>query len=161
VSKPQVVPGQVPAFFEENAIAPEVPYVGPGVKRHEVVHRSGTALNHRWCHRIEGRGRKGVKLHGMLDESQRVYQTGGELSRFIYWKLHLVSIDVDAWRQIRGRCDWIEVIDHERNECWRIASEKFIKHAVQYDAGIGPRVGAPMGNWDVITSRGTIRQEGT
>ena len=160
MSKPVVAEGQIPAFFEEDSIAPEVPYVGPGVERHEVIHRAGTALNHRWCHRIEGHGRKGVKLHGMLDESQRVYQTGGELSRFVYWKLHLVSLDSDAWNQIRGRCDWIEIIDHERNECWRIAAEKFVKNAVRYSAGIGPRVGAPMRFWDIITTRNTIRQEG-
>ena len=153
------VEGQLPAFFEEGALAPEVPYRGPGVDRKEVVHRAGTALNHNWTHRIQGRGKK-PKLHGMYDESQRVYQTGGELKNFIYWKLHVVSIDEDAWRQVRDKADWLEVIDHERNECWRIARQKFLKHAVRYSAGIGPRVGVPMEFWTVITSRGTIKQEG-
>lgn len=158
--KSQPVPGQVPAFFEEQAIAPEVPYVGPGVERHEIQHRAGTELNHRWTHRIEGHGRKGKRQHGLYDESQRVYQTGGELSNFVYWKRHLVSIADEAWKQVWQRADWIEVIDHERNECWRISTAKAVKHAIRYDAGIGPRVGIPMDRFDIITSRGTLRQEG-
>jgi hypothetical protein len=154
--KPEVAEGQIPAFFEENAIAPEVPYVGPGVDRKEVIHRAGTKLNHAWTHRVTVKG----KVSGMYDESQRVYQTGGELTNFIYWKLRVVSISDAVWQQIRGKVDWIEVIDHERNECWRISGTKFINGSVRYDAGIGPRVGAPMELWTIITSRNTIRQEG-
>lgn len=153
-------PGQVPAFFEEAAGVPEVPYIGPGVERHEVQQRAGTLLNHAWTHRIEGHGRKGRLQHGLYDESQRVYQTGGELSNFIYWKKRWVTIAYDAWRQVAGKTDWLEVIDHERNECWRISMKKAIKYGVKYDAGIGPRVGIPMDRWDIVTERGTLKQEG-
>lgn len=154
------VEGQVPAFFEEDAIAPEVPYIGPGVERHEIQQRAGTILDHRWTHRVESKGRKGIRQHGLYDERQRVYQTGGELSNFVYWKKHLVSIAEEAWRQVFQKVDWLEIIDHERNECWRISMQKAIKYAVKYDAGIGPRVGIPMDRFDVITSRGTLKQEG-
>lgn len=158
--KSKVAPGQVPAFFEEDAIAPEVPYIGPGVEREEIQTRAGTLLDHRWTHRIEGKGRKGVRQHGLYDERQRIYQTGGELSNFIYWKRHWVTLAEDAWRQVWQKVDWIEIIDHERNECWRIAIQKAARHAVKYDAGLGPRIGIPMEFWDVVTSRGTYKQEG-
>ena len=151
----------MPAFFEEDAVAPEVPYIGPGVERHEVQRRAGTPLNHAWTHRIEGHGRKGRLQHGLYDESQRVYQTGGELSNFVYWKKRWVTIAADAWRQIYQKADWLEVIDHERNECWRISMKKAVKYAFRYDAGLGPRIGIPMERFDVITERGTLKQEGT
>ena len=159
MSATKPVPGQVPAFFEQEAIAPEVPYIGPGVEREEVITRAGTQLNHRWTHRVEGRGRKGVTQHGLYDESQRVYQTGGELSNFVYWKRHWVTLAEDAWRQVYGKVDWIEVIDHERNECYRISMKKAVLNAVKYDAGIGTRVGIPMELFDVLTARGTYKQE--
>jgi hypothetical protein len=101
-----------------------------------------------------------VLQHGLYDEKQRVYQTGGELSNFVFWKRKQVTLAYDAWRQIYQRADWIEVIDHERNEAWRISMAKALKYGVKYDAGIGPRIGIPMEFWDVITSRGTYRQEG-
>jgi len=155
-----VAEGQVPAFFEEDAVQPEVPYIGPGVEREEIQTRAGTVLDHRWTHRIESKGRKGIRQHGLYDEKQRIYQTGGELSNFVYWKKHLVSIADEAWRQVCTKVDWIEVIDHERNDCWRISMKKAMNNAVRYDAGIGTRVGIPMDLWDVITARGTYKQEG-
>ena len=159
-SKQPIAEGQIPAFFEEEAEAPLVPYIGPGVEREEVATRAGTQLDHHWTHRITGHGRKGRTQHGLYDERQRIYQTGGELSNFVYWKRKLVSINSDAWSQILMKADWIEIIDHERNECWRISMKKAIAHAVRYSAGIGPRVGIPMAKWDVITQAGFYRQEG-
>jgi len=153
-------PGQIPAFFEEDAIAPEVPYLGPGVERELIQTRAGTILDHRWTSEVKSKGRRGVRVHGLYDQKQRVYQTGGELSNFIYWKKHLVSISDEAWRQVWEKTDWLEVIDHEKNECWRIAMAKALKHAVRYDAGIGPRVGIPMHLFDVLTSKGTYRVVG-
>ena len=160
MSAPAKVPGQVAAFFDEEPAAPEVPYIGPGVERGEVNTRAGTQLDHRWTHRIEGKGRKGIRQHGLYDERQRIYQTGGELSNFVFWKRKLVSFAEDAWRQVNQKVDWFEIIDHERNECWRISGQKARKYAVPYDAGLGPRVGIPMAKFDVITSRGTYKQEG-
>lgn len=154
------VDGQIAAFFEEDAIAPEVPYLGPGVEREEVLTRAGTQLDHRWTHRVESRGRKGVRTHGLYDERQRIYQTGGELSNFVFWKKHLVSLAKDAWSQVIDKVDWIEIIDHERNECWRISVQRARRYAVNYDAGLGPRIGIPMVKWDIVTQRGTFRQEG-
>ena len=158
--QPKIAPGQMAALFEEDEVIPEVPYIGPGVEREEVSTRAGTQLDHRWTHRIEGKGRKGIRQHGLLDERQRIYQTGGELSNFIFWKRRLVSFAADAWRQFNQKVDWIEVIDHERNECWRISIQRAWKYAVKYDAGLGPRVGIPMAKWDVITDRNTIKQKG-
>ncbi len=156
---PKQAPGQTTAFWG-NEVAQEVPYVGPGVEREEVRTRAGTQLDHRWTHRITGKGRRGTLQHGLLDERQRIYQTGGELRNFVYWKRKWISLAEDAWNQIRLKADWIEVIDHEKNECYRIAMKKAIRYAKSYDAGLGPRIGIPMEKWDVITQRNTVRYQG-
>lgn len=162
MSKPQVAPGQLPAFFPDKAEKPvvELPYVGPGVNREEIVYRAGTRLDYRWTHKIEGRGRRGVTLHGLYDESQRIYQAGGEMSQFIFWKRKIVSLSIEPWRRISAIADWVEIVDHERNECWRISMKKFVKHAVKYNAGIGDRVGCDMDLWDRINSHGTYVHHG-
>ena len=116
MGKQKPAEGQIPVFFEEEAEAPAVPYIGPGVEREEVQTRAGTQLDHRWTHRITGKGRKGVTQHGLLDERQRIYQTGGELSNFIYWKNRWVTFAEDAWRQFNQKVDWIEVIDHDTRQ---------------------------------------------
>lgn len=164
-TKPKVAEGQVPLFYgtDETLEKPrvELPYVGPGVEREEVTFRAGTRLDHRWTHRIEGTARRGRHpVLGLYDESQRVFQTGGEFSAFIYWKLHLVTLPMETWMRIRGIADWIEIIDHEKNECWRISKTKFLKHAVSYNAGIGERVGVGMDHWDVINAKGIHVQGG-
>lgn len=162
-AKVKVPEGQVPLFFPDEAEKPpvEFPYIGPGVEREEVVHRAGTVLDHRWVHKIEGRARRGKhEVLGLFDESQRVFQTGGEFSQFIYWKLKLVTLPMGTWEKVRSIAEWIEIIDHEKNECWRISKNKFMKHAVRYNAGIGERIGARMEHWTVITASGTVRQQG-
>jgi hypothetical protein len=151
---------QIPMFFENEPPPAEVPYLGTAVSRKETATRAGTVLDHRWTTPIEGYGRKGKLQHGLYDQKQRIFQTGGEFSRFVYWKERLVSFSYDAWRVVIDKTDWFEVIDHERNECWRIAGEKARNNAVVYEAGLGKRVGIPMDLWDVITARNTIRQEG-
>jgi hypothetical protein len=159
--KPKVVDGQLPAFWPDDREKPrvELPYVGPGVAREEIRHRAGTHLDHRWTHKVEGDAKRGkVPTLGLFDESQRLFQTGGELKSFVYWKLHLVTLPAETYRRIRMIADWIEIIDHEKNECWRISMTKFETNAVRYNAGIGERVGAPMDLWTVITSSGRQRQ---
>ena len=164
-TKPKVAEGQVPLFYNTDETTEkarvELPYVGPGVEREEITHRAGTVLNHKWTHKVEGKARRGKHaVLGLYDESQRVFQTGGEFSAFIYWKLKLVTLPWETWVRIRGIADWIEIVDHEKNECWRISKTKFMKHAVGYNAGIGERVGVAMNNWDIITAQGTYRQGG-
>ena len=157
--KTKPAPGQMTTFWG-NEVAAEVPYVGPGVEREEVRTRAGTQLDHRWTHRIEGRGRRGVTQHGLLDERQRIYQSGGELKNFVYWKRKWITLAADAWKQVQLKADWIEVIDHEKNECYRIAMKKAIRYAKTYDAGLGPRIGIPMEKWDLVTERGTYKRQG-
>ena len=149
----KAVPGQVGAFFEEEI--PET-FLPPGSNRKGVQWRAGTQLDHHWTHEIKAKN----KVHGLYDESQRVYQSGGEMSRFIFWKKRLVTLDKGAWDQIFQRADWIEVIDHEKNECWRIAGKKAVKSAIKYESGIGPRIGIPMERWDVIRADGSYESHG-
>lgn len=163
MSKPVIAPGQVPAFFSDECEKPrvELPYVGPGVEREEITYRAGTHLDHRWTHKVQGVARRGKhEVLGLFDESQRVFQTGGEFSAFVYWKLDLVTLPLPTWEKVRGVADWLEIVDHEKNECWRIAKAKFLKHAIRYNAGIGPRIGVARNHWDVISADGTYVQGG-
>lgn len=156
------VPGQQAAFFEDPPPAPyEPPYLGSITRRQERSRRAGTELDHKWTRPVEGTGRKGTLQHGLLDTRQRVFQTGGELSNFVFWKRKLVSLPYSVWLQVSEKADWIEIVDHERNECWRIATAKIKAHGVTYEAGIGKRLGVPMEHWDIITASGRYRQEGT
>jgi hypothetical protein len=153
-----VVPGQTGAFFEPAAEEVEAPPDKPSPKR-ETSQRAGTVIDHRWMHPIMATANR-RKQHGLYDESQRLYQTGGELEKFVFWKLKVVSIAFDAWMQISDKADWIEVIDNRRNECWRIPMNRAKKHLVQYDAGGGKRVGIAIKHWDIQTARGTYVHRG-
>lgn len=133
---------QIKIFEEEQVAAPP--------ERKPPGSRAGTKLDHRWTHDVM----VGKKQHGLYDESQRVYQTGGELKKFIYWRDHLVTFSAAAWRQVIDKVDWLEVIDHERNEAWRISAKRARDNARRYDAGIGERIGVPMDQWTVYDSEG-------
>lgn len=130
-------------LFEEETVAAPPP-------RQPLGSRAGTKIDHKWAHDVM----VGRKQHGLYDESQRVYQTGGELKKFIYWRDHLVTFAADAWRQFIDKVDWLEVIDHERNEVWRISAQRARNNARRYDAGIGERIGVPMDLWTVYDSQG-------
>lgn len=155
------LPGQIGMFYEEPPPDPEeIAYLGTVVPRPPIAGRAGTPLDHKHTVEVRGQGRRGSLIHGLYDESQRLYQSGGELSSFVFWKRNLISISKEAWVAIVGKADWIEMIDHEHNECWRILVRKAVKHAVVYDAGIGERVGIPMDLWDVIRGSGTYKKRG-
>lgn len=151
-----IAPGQVPAFFEES----EEVYIAPGVTRHDVAWRAGTTLDHKWTHKVVGTGKQGSRVHGLYDERQRIYQTGGEISNFVYWKSRWITFARDAWDQVWQKTDWFEVIDHEKNVCWRISGQKARKNAKTYTNSIGPRIGIPMELWDVIRADSTYEKRG-
>ena len=151
--------GQIGAFFEP-APDEDLPALGPDVKRRDATQRAGTTLDHRWTHPVMTKGKRSHVKNGLYDESQRIYQTGGEIDKFVYWKLEVASIAHDAWLQVAEKCDWIEIIDHRRNECWRIPMARARKHLVGYEAGMGKRVGIPIRHWDIVSAQGTVRQKG-
>jgi hypothetical protein len=148
--------GQVGAFFE-TPIDDEQLTMSPAIKtKRETSRRAGTVLDHRWTHKIN----VGKRHHGLYDESKRVYQTGGDLDKFVFWKMQLVTLDYQAWIQVVEKTDWIEIIDHQRNECWRIPMARARKRAVRYEAGAGRRIGIPIKHWDLYTAKGTCKQKG-
>ena len=151
--------GQVGAFFDPPTEDEQLTLsTTPKVSR-ETSRRAGTVIDHRWSHPIMGTGKRRTQ-HGLYDESQRIYQTGGELDKFVFWKMKLVSLSYEAWVQVVEKADWIEIIDNVRNECWRVPMARARKHAVRYEAGIGPRVGIPIKHWSIYTAKGTCKQEG-
>lgn len=116
--------------------------------------RAGTVLDWRAgnCEEIAGPDyqRPGcLRTHGVLDRRQRVYQSGGELKNFAYWKEDLLTLDAMVWGQIAHNCEWIELIDHELNRCYRIRTTTAIREGRRYDAGIGERWGVPRVFWSV------------
>lgn len=151
--------GQIGAFFEEPKDEEFIPSPVAKISR-ETSQRAGTVLDHRWVHPIMSEGKRRRTQHGLYDESKRLYQTGGELDKFVFWKMQLVSLSWDAWRQVVEKTDWIEIIDNVRNECWRIPMARARKYAVTYEAGIGRRVGIPIKHWSIYTVKGTCKQEG-
>jgi len=93
-----IVPGQVGAFFEPPTEDAQL-VLGPEIKiKRETSRRAGTVLDHKWVHPILSEGKRRRTKHGLYDESQRLYQTGGELDKFVFWKMKLVSLSYDAWR---------------------------------------------------------------
>lgn len=114
-----------------------------------VAQRAGTQLDHEHTKNIMAPGPKRLVpvVHGVLDESQGVYQSGGELDNFVFWRLRLMTIAQPVWEQIKDVAKTIEIIDHPRNKCYSISTKEFAEHMVAYNAGIGPRVGAPLELW--------------
>src|SRR5512146_367999 len=87
--------------------------------------------------------------HGAIDKRQRTYQNGGEFRNFLFSKLGVLSLDLNAWNQVLASEDveFVELIDRDLNECWRIRKPTAIECGYEYDAGIGPRWGVPTGYW--------------
>lgn len=148
--------GQMPMFFDD----PPPEEMETVVLRPPVEGRAGTPLDHKHTKEVKGRGKRGSLVHGLYDRSQRVYQTGGEITKFVFWTRGLVTMAKEPWDQIRDRAEWVEIIDHEKNECWRIRTNKARAHLVSYSAGIGPRVGVPIKYWDVINGQGYYLRRG-
>ncbi len=123
-------------------------------ERSTIPERAGTRLDHRFTEAVYGTGRRGRTQHGSYDRRQRVYQCGGELSNFIYWRERLVSFDLEVWRAVWDRADRLEVIDHERNECYALDVEAAITAGRMYDAGLGPRFGVPLDLWTRLDAAG-------
>ena len=87
--------------------------------------------------------------YGTLARAQGFYQCGGELGNYVYWRLGIVSIPLSVWEKIYGRCRRIECVDHTHNECYSLSAEEFFNNLVEYEAGIGPRVGVDLDLWHV------------
>jgi len=123
--------------------------------------RAGTHIDWRTTVRsIDGpayNGGRNTTVHGYLDLRQRVYQSGGELKNFLYQKERLLSLALSVWLQVQDEAEWLELIDHELNRCYRIRTKLAAKAGRQYQAGIGPRWGVPIGLWDV--SEGPVEPE--
>lgn len=129
--------------------------------RKPVPERAGTPINHANAEKILGKAAKGKMVHGILDKDTGVYQCGGELKNFVYWKEQLVSIGKDVWDQIANRAKFIEIVDHKKNECYRTNIETAKKYGRIYNAGIGPRYGVPLECFGIARADGTLRKKAT
>jgi hypothetical protein len=87
--------------------------------RPAIKDRAGTHLKRSACEPIYGTGKSHRQI-GTLDNDQRVFQCGGEISNFLYKSRMLISLPWDVWEQVRLRCDWLEIVDHEENVCYRV-----------------------------------------
>lgn len=123
--------------------------------RPPATQRAGTKIDHNNVEPIHGAAKMVGNVHGLLDHTNRVYQGGGELGKFVFWKKRLVSLALTVWEQIKDRCDWIEMIDHDRNECYRVDIETAKARGEQYNAGIGPRWGIPLEVFKILLADGT------
>lgn len=128
----------------------------PNRKRSPRQERAGTLLDHRFTEPIyDERHRR----QGTIDHRQQVYQQGGEAKDFVFWNLRLLTMPLSVWNQIRETdVEWIEMIDHQRNECWRVELLTMILHGVPYERGDGPRYGVPISYVTVHDAQGAIRK---
>ena len=124
--------------------------------RAETGRRAGTVMGPT-AKPIYGQAKKSLSQHGLLDEEKGVYQCGGELSGFVYWRQRVVSLSMVVWEQLVNLDLTLEFIDHDKNECWRVTSDIAKKYGKGYEAGLGPRFGIPMTCFDVVQADGTVR----
>ena len=119
----------VAASIPKKAKKPRKPREATVWDRMPIELRAGTHVDQHFAIPIFGTSKRGTMRHGTLLKNMRVYQCGGEIDNFVYWKEHAVTIAYDVWLQIRdgvvreGRrygADVIEVVDHRRNRVWRV-----------------------------------------
>lgn len=111
--------------------------------------RAGTQINHATTEKVYHAG----KLHGLIDYSNQLYQCGGEYGRFVYHRLGIITLPLDVWQYIAERCDFIEMIDHSLNRCYRLSVARFAETAIEYRDKVGSRIGAPTRLWAVSYGR--------
>jgi hypothetical protein len=121
----------------------------------DINRRAGTHLDHRFTSTIRANGQD----HGIYDAKQRVFQSGGELSDFVFWKKKSITMSVGTWLATRDAL-LIEFIDHGKNVCYRISRTKAEGHAERYTAGAGSRVAIPLVLWDQINAAGDVISQG-
>lgn len=113
-------------------------------KNTPVDQRAGTLLDHRFTRLVTGE-RDGKKISfGTLDSRQRIYQHGGDLSKLVYWKLRVAAFGPEEWRVIKVDADFIELIDHNTNKCYRITVEDAKTKGYVYEGKVGRRWGVPL-----------------
>lgn len=127
------------------------PRAGQIAPREKIENRAGTVLDHRFTEPVKNYT---GKVHGTVDRRQRIYQTGGEIDNFVYWSRRLVSIDMGVFKKIIPVVDWLEFIDHKKNECWRVALSVALNTGEEYNAGIGSRWGVPLSEFTITDGLG-------
>lgn len=106
--------------------------------------RAGTHLDHRFVRKFWDRG----KDAGSLDESQRVYQHGGEFNDFVLWKRHAITIPRLVWDDVKNSSDQLEMVDNVKNEVYIIDTPDAQIYGFCYtDPKIGPRFGVDLWFW--------------
>lgn len=114
------------------------------MERKAIKERAGTALDHRFTVPIYSSSTGTRKQHGTVDNSQHLYQCGGELGNFVFWKKRAVTLAADVWRQIEPAVNRLEFIDHDKNVCYWIDADIARAEGYLYNAGIGDRWGIPL-----------------
>jgi hypothetical protein len=139
-------------------LAPAVP-IPSEFSRPPTALRAGTRIDHAGGNAIEIRCRQPLtgrtSLAGWLDRRQRVFQSGGRLREFCFFKERLHSLPSDVWEELTTRwadaIDVIELVDYEASRVYRVAFTVARDQGRWYQAGIGPRWGVPTALWDVET----------
>lgn len=136
-------------------LAPAAPIPSEFRGRPAGARRAGTRIDHTAGNAIEIQCRQPltglVALAGWLDRRQRVFQSGGRLREFCFFKERLHSLPSDVWEELRTRwadaVDVIELVDYEAGRVYRVAFAVARAEGRWYQAGIGPRWGVPTELW--------------
>lgn len=127
-------------------------------KNTPIEDRAGTRLDHRFTRLVSGVRENNKRIDfGTIDTRQRIYQHGGDLSKLVYWKLKVAAFGPEEWRVIKVEADFIELIDHNTNKCYRISVADAKEKGYVYEGKVGRRWGVPLDlftvydkNWAVL-----------
>lgn len=127
--------------------------------------RAGTQLDWRAgnCEQVYGPRymQSGMTVHGTLDHRQRVYQSGGEYKNFYYQAKNAITLPLSVWQAVKDKCEWIEMIDHELNHCYRVRTSIAAQTGFEYETDIKERryhrFAVPRNKWE--RSEGPIEPE--
>lgn len=98
--------------------------------------------------------------HGMLDRQQRVWQHGGEAKNFVRWSMKAITIDLAVWEIVHDLVDRLEMVDHVRNECYRVGIQDARELGTVYrDPKIGDRYAIPLSAWEILDAQGQLLRE--
>lgn len=118
-----------------------------------ISERAGSALDHRFCRQVFYKGQP----RGHIDRSHRLYQHGGPLSKMVRWSMKAIAMDLEVWLVVQREVSWIEIVDSEKNQCYRTTIEAAALYGQSYsDAKTGQRYAIPLDCFDVISASGAV-----
>jgi len=92
---------------------------------------------------ILGENRKGLTIHGYLDELRGIAQFGGEIANTRRHQWKALTFSARAIDQVKDQAAQLQFIDHPRNRSWTCEMAVAIERGWYYDSPLGRRFAVP------------------